>query len=406
MNNIRPCIAYIAPEIPGLSATFVYNEIITLEKKGYHIIPISIHRPSNPAYEVQSLADRTRYLYQDGFAVFFMSFIHVLLNNPKSFVVAIHLLANDFQRLGLFKLDAWKLFFHFFAACRLVKLLEKQTCQHIHIHFADIPTQIGMYASAITGIPFSVTSHANDIFEHGRLLEIKAIRSNCFATISEFNRDYLITQGVPKEKISIVRCGIGFHKKKLVNIKKNKKYHRIGSLGRLVEKKGMSSLLRAARIIIDKHHNIEVIIGGDGPLQDNLRALATELEIDNYVKFIGALPNSNVATWMNDLDLFVLACKQDSNGDMDGIPVVLMEAMSQGIPVISTRISGIPELIRHNETGLLSEPDDPESLAEQIIALINNPDLSKKLIENAMEYVFSEFSEDTNIKRLEHCFRK
>ena len=405
MNN-KKCIVYIAPEIPGLSATFVYNEIIALEKKGYHILPVSIHLPTNLAIDKELLTDRTHYLYQDGFVVFLISFLKILFIEPKSLVKVLSWFTHDFLEVGLFRKDAWKLFFHLLAACRLVKILGNKRCEHIHIHFSDVPTQIGMYVSAITGIPFSVTSHANDIFEHGRLLVIKAKRANCFATISEYNRDYLISQGVPAEKVALVRCAVNFEKIDEKGLIKDKQYYRIGSLGRLVEKKGMSILIHAIRLVLDKRYNIELIIAGDGPDRENLKMLANKLGIQKSVNFIGAIPNNNVSTWLNGLDIFVLACKKDSRGDMDGIPVALMEAMSQGVPVISTRISGIPELIKHKDTGLLAEPDDPVNLADLIIELINNPVLSNKLSEKGLEYVFSEFGEKTNIERLEHCFQK
>ena len=403
MDHNKRIIAYIAPEIPGLSATFVYNEITALEKKGYIIVPISIHVPMEPAIEMKSLTERTYYLYSEGTMVFLWSFLMTIMCRPKLLSKGLFWLVTDFISIGIFKKDAWKLFFHFLAACRLVKRLKAINCEHIHIHFADTPTQVGMYASALTNIPYSVTSHANDIFEHGRLLKNKAIRSKCFVTISEFNRNYLISQGVPKEKIVVVRCGI-----KLNNKLKHKKIYdhmfRIGSLGRLVEKKGMSILLHAARKIIDQNINIEVIIAGDGPLKEELQALKESLALNQNVTFIGALPHASVPEWLNEIDAFVLACQKDSRGDMDGIPVALMEAMSQKVPVISTRISGIPELIIHKKTGLLSEPDDPNNLADQIIKLIKNQNLSEELAKNGMEYVFTEFSEETNIKRLEHCF--
>jgi len=406
MNNIKQYIAYIAPEIPGLSATFVYNEIMALEKRGYLVVPISIHVPREPALEMQSLTERTHYLYADGVAVFLGSLLLASIYRPILFSKGISWLVKDFFYVGIFSKDAWKLLFHFLAACHLVKILNKQNCKHIHIHFADVPTQVGMYASAITNIPYSVTSHANDIFEHGRLLETKAIRSQCFATISEYNRNYLISQGVPKEKIVVVRCGVAFKNSKLNRNKASDHIYRIGSLGRLVEKKGMSTLLQATRILIDQNIIVRVFIAGDGPLDKELRTLTEDLKLFEYITFVGPIPHSNVSSWLRGLDAFILACKKDSNGDMDGIPVALMEAMSQGVPVISTRISGIPELIIHNETGLLSEPDNPANLAEQIIMVIQNPQLSKKLAENGMKYVFSEFSEDANIIRLERCFQK
>jgi colanic acid/amylovoran biosynthesis glycosyltransferase len=118
------------------------------------------------------------------------------------------------------------------------------------------------------------------------------------------------------------------------------------------------------------------------------------------VRFIGSIPHDEVQAWIKTLDIFVLACKQDSRGDMDGIPVVLMEAMSQGVPVISSRISGIPELIIDNETGLLVEPDNYHDLAHKIDQLLRSPEQRKTLVAGALKHVDTEFSQGVNLDRL------
>jgi glycosyltransferase involved in cell wall biosynthesis len=118
------------------------------------------------------------------------------------------------------------------------------------------------------------------------------------------------------------------------------------------------------------------------------------------VRFIGSIPHNKVQDWIKTLDIFVLACKRDSRGDMDGIPVVLMEAMSQGVPVISSRISGIPELIIDNETGLLVEPDNFHDLAHKIDQLLSSPKRRKTLAACALKHVETEFSRGVNLDRL------
>ena len=126
--------------------------------------------------------------------------------------------------------------------------------------------------------------------------------------------------------------------------------------------------------------------------------------MSDSVIFEGALSHKAVAAWMQRMDIFALACKADLNGDMDGIPVVLMEAMSQFTPVVSTRISGIPELVRHNETGLLATPGDSHSLALEIKRLLDSRDLRQQLATNAQSFVIKEFSQEVNIERLRAHF--
>jgi glycosyltransferase involved in cell wall biosynthesis len=272
------------------------------------------------------------------------------------------------------------------------------------VHFADVPAQIAMYASAMSGVPFTIMAHANDIFERGLLLRQKADRAVKMATISEFNRVFLESAGVPGDKLAIVRCGVSFQPLPSARQFQRQEVYRLGTLGRMVEKKGFDVLIRAIAELRNRPYRIELSIAGDGPLRGELKALADALDMTQFVTFEGALAHSDVAGWMRGLDAFVLACKKDRNGDMDGIPVVLMEAMSQSVPVISTRISGIPELIIHDRTGLLANPDDHRDLSAQIERLMEFPDLRERFVREAAGHVEKEFGQNVNLRRLLNCF--
>jgi glycosyltransferase involved in cell wall biosynthesis len=304
----------------------------------------------------------------------------------------------------VFRASSWKLAYQFIVAVRLATALVQYKCTHLHIHFAHVPAQIGMYASALANVPFTITAHANDIFERGALLFEKADRAARFLTISEFNRGYLERLGLPRDKLKVVRCGVSFEMLARPQWNMNKTRFRIGTLGRLVEKKGVDVLIRSIGLLRDKSYGVQLSIAGDGPLHADLEKLVRDLKLTGHVVFEGSLPHSEVAGWMQELDVFVLACKADGNGDMDGIPVVLMEAMSQQVPVISTRISGIPELVSHMQTGLLAEPNDAESLAIQIDMLLSDSGITGALVKNAQVRVIEEFSPDVNLDRLVSVF--
>ncbi|MBV5329580.1 MAG: glycosyltransferase, partial [Chlorobium sp.] len=240
---------------------------------------------------------------------------------------------------------------------------KRESCTHLHIHFAHVPTDIGMYASLLTGIPFSFTAHANDIFERGWLLREKIARSKFTATISNYNRNWLISKGCQGEKIQIVRCGIDSSRFTPIPLKKIVAPFRIGTIGRMVEKKGFDTLIEAAALLKKKGVDLRLVVAGDGPMRTTLHELVDKLQLQDTVELSGSIANQDVPAWLHTLDLFVLPCREDQNGDMDGIPVVLMEAMLSGIPVISTRISGIPELITDEVSGLLIAPHEPHALA-------------------------------------------
>jgi len=394
-------IAYLAPEIPALSATFVYNEILSLQRKGFKISPISVHYPKSKALEkeVEYLFQDTFYLYDSTKWDLLTACLKVFILNPLKFVSVLFTAIRDSVKIGIGTRIGIGIIFRFFVSAKVVLLLRKNNCSHIHAHFAHVSTDIAMYASMLSGVSFSFTSHANDLFERAWLLKEKCSQASAVITISEFNKKFLIDKGVDPSKISIIRCGV-----KAIELKKEKyivpdkePITVIGSLGRLVEKKGLDTLINALSLI-DSPFRLE--IAGDGPLLNELEELTKKLNLSHKIFFKGAIPHDEVPQWLSHLDVFVLACKKDSNGDMDGIPVVLMESMLLGVPVISTFISGIPELIEDGVSGLLSQPDNNIMLSEKITTLIDNPQLSEFFSIAAARKIKKEFDSDLNVGRL------
>lgn len=398
-------IAYLAPEIPALSATFVYEELLALERRGFRIKPISVRPPAAPASDQKELAARVTNLYGGSRVKLVLGGVAGLFTFGRRAPAALKLLFSDFLECGPHRLASWKLAYQFLAAVNLARILVSENCFHLHVHFAHTPAQIAMYASALSGIPFTVMAHANDIFERGLLLRRKAERAVCMLTISEYNRRYLESLGIPGERLAVVRCGVSFATVPKSAAAGEGAGFRIGTLGRLVEKKGVDVLARAVAELRKSGREVDFRIVGDGPLKVELEQLVHELGIAQITRFEGSLAHHRVADWIRQLDAFVLACKKDANGDMDGIPVVLMEAMSQSVPVISTRLSGIPELVMDDQTGLLAEPGDHRDLARQIGRLMDSAGLGAKLAAGARERVADEFGQAKNLDRLVGHFK-
>ncbi len=400
-------IAYLAPELPALSATFVYQEILAVERKGVRVIPFSVHPPAVAAkeYLAKKLAHRTRILYQQPKYRVLAASLFQLLRHPGRFFSTFGQVISDCITVGFFTKTAFKLPFQFISACWLSRQLKVKNCEHLHIHFAHVATQIGMYAASMANIPFSFTAHACDIFRQGLLLQRKSERAKRIVTISNYNRDYLASIGIPRSEIEIVRASVN-----MSNFEPRPAFSeapeiiRIGSLGRLVETKGMDILLRSVRQLLQKGIRVQLEIAGDGPRRHQYETLAAELEITRYVDFRGALAHNQVPTWMKNLDLFVLACRKDSKNNQDGIPVVLMEAMAMEIPVVSTRISGIPELIDHGISGLLAEPGEVDDLVANIESAIGDYQRLRQLGVKGRERVIAEFEVDLNADRLLKVF--
>ncbi|MEI7816336.1 MAG: glycosyltransferase [Desulfuromonadales bacterium] len=419
---MKPRIAYLAPEIPALSATFVYHEILALREKGFDVLSISVHPPASPATEecARALAAETIQLYSQGAASFLTAAVICKILHPIRYFFTVCMLLGDMKKVGFFGRASAGLLYRFLAATRLARILGKNGCRHLHVHFAHVPTDIAMYAASLAGITFSFTSHANDLFERGWLLKEKVFRAAQAMTISKFNRRFLVLQGAKDEKIAIVRCGVDIERfddrinrlklsvlNALNDVPKKDVAECafvIGSLGRLVEKKGFDTLVAAAGILHRSGKDFRIEIAGDGPLKADLLKQAEQEGVSGCIEFLGPMANDTVPGWLCGLNQFVLACRVDSNGDMDGIPVALMESMAAGIPVISTDVSAIPELVENEISGLIVPPADPQSLADAIIRLLEN-DIRNRCITGGRLKVEGEFSEEANAEKLSQLFK-
>lgn len=400
-------IAYLAPEIPALSATFVYNEILQLEQLGTEVLPFSVHKPFSAVADphLEDLKQKVIHVYEYSKLSVLWSHLLMLVKSPFRYLATIGLLLSDMLNQGVFSRNTLGLIFRFFYAGGVAKDLTQNQCQHLHVHFAHVPTDIAMYAASLSGISFSVMAHANDLFERGWLLPQKVARCAFFATISEFNIRFLADRGVETSKVCIVRCGVNSEQFTQRNNFVANLPIKIGVVGRLVEKKGIDTLIKAVVLLKEQGLAIELLIAGSGPLENELSNLTKESHLtQDEVKFLGAISHSQVAEFITSLDAFVLPCKQDENGDMDGIPVVLMEAMLSAVPVISTYLSGIPELVVNGETGLLIQPDDEHALAAAIAILNRDQSLKNSMICQAIAKVKNEFSLAGNTESLNKMF--
>lgn len=394
-------IAYLVPEFPSVSMTFVTNEMVELKRRNYPLKIFALHGSEKNKMDTKSYSLKTdvTYVYRNlrrkGLAVLLTSFLAKPLRFTKVFSFAVK--SSFFSLTGKNRLSNLG---HFVAGLYIGQIMTKEKINHIHAHFAHYPASVAMYASMISGVSFSFTAHANDIFENRTLLSEKEKSAKKVVTISEYNRKHFIDQS----NIQVVRCGIDLKEYKFHNSARVSETLVIGTLGRLVEKKGMDVLFKAVHILVRKNIKIKLNIAGTGPEKENLMVLANQLGIENHVVWEGAISNENVHQWLQTVDVFALACKKDCKGDMDGIPVVLMEAMATGVPVISTEISGIPELIKKGITGLLAQPDHVESFASKLEIYYSNRYRMNLVTSYARQKIENEFSLEKSVDQLEIIF--
>ncbi|PKH85173.1 glycosyltransferase family 4 protein [Colwellia sp. Bg11-28] len=395
-------ILYLAPEIPALSATFVYNELLKLRELGLDVAVASV-RDSTAKVDTKTeqKVGNVFVIYKHSFLAALFVLIKVFLMQPIKVVRSFSWLVFDLFSIGLFSRNALGLIYRYVYSGILTNHILNNNITHTHVHFAHIPTDIAMYAACMSGTDFSVTSHANDIFQRGWLLKEKIERSKFFVTISQFNKAYL-TKLAPQivDKINVIYCGVDTTKF-TYRATHEKTTFTFGFLARLVEKKGVEYLIKACNELKKKRYNFKVEIVGDGPLTDELKALTSELGLTTHISFLGTMPNNQVSEWLKKLGAFVLPSVKDSNGDMDGIPVSLMEAMACGVPVISTDLSGIKELVINQQTGFLAKSANEQDLADKMALLLTTePAQLNKLAEQAEKHVKQNFNQLANAEKI------
>jgi len=265
--------------------------------------------------------------------------------------------------------------------------VDREGAGHLHAHFAHGPAAIAYLTHLVTGVPFSFTAHAKDLYTTPPAYVAQRGRAAEFVvTCTEANRAYLRKLlGPGGDKVIVCRHGVDVER--FSAVVRRPVPGRILSIGRLVQKKGFDVLVRALAVLAERGVAFECRVVGDGPLAEELQALARTVGIDRHVAFLGARPQVELLAEYGAAEVFALAPVITSDGDRDGIPNVLAEAMASGLPVVSAAVSGIPELIHHGDTGVLVPPSDPPALADALQELLIDPAEGSRLGEAARRWV-------------------
>ena len=382
-------IVYILNAFPVLTQTWIPLETRELTALGNKVEVVALGgRPApapTPCWRLPSGNTAAR------LAAFVHHVIWKIRSPLRYFKLLFFVLARaDRQSLALF-----------FTAPRVASHVRERGAQWLHSHFADQGTEMAMLVSMLTGIPFSFTPHAHDLWEHPRLLADKMPRAAFVATISEHNRQWCLERFgmLGLEHFPLVRVGVDtsrFRPRQDGNppCPAAGEPFRVLSVGRLVAKKGHDLLIQAGRLAAGRDQPLEIRIAGEGPQEAELRQTADEAPGSGcVVRFLGTLSNEQVLGELASAHLFALACRRSPQGDMDGIPASLMEAMAMELPVLTTRLSGIPELVEDGRHGRLVEPEDLVGLAKALTELAAMPRQQRRTLGRAgRETVDTEFN--------------
>lgn len=387
-------ILYISSILPKRSETFVYREVLGLRDRGVPVSVASVNAPERDLGDprLDTLAAEALHIYGRGI----------------SGKLAVNL---DAARMswwrptrGLFETAPtyWpKYIMQSEAGYALANRIRDRGITHIHAHMAHVPTTVAMSCAEALGVPFSFTGHAADLFRDRSALKTKLKRAAFVSCISEWHRAFYreIVPSLTDERLPVVRCGVDMAEFTPCD-PAAADATRLLAVGRLVPKKGFDVLLRA--LVEVPHATLKLV--GDGPEKASLRALADELNITDRVTFAGAQPNHVVREMMGTASVFVLPCRQAADGDRDGIPVVLMEAMARRVCVVSGDLETIRELVADNQTGVMVAPGSVDELARALLSLARDPAERERLAEAGRARVAQEFSLSVNLDRLEAAF--
>ncbi|HEX5244676.1 MAG TPA: glycosyltransferase family 4 protein [Tepidisphaeraceae bacterium] len=399
----RPAIAYLASTLPRRSETFVYREIRALRQRGWNVHAASLHQPSKEDCEAcPDIAADLTVVYGPPMV---WGAIKELIFHPVHAAAVICGALSDACCPGeaMGASNRFKLLGQSIAALALAKRLRVLGVRHIHCHFAHAPATVGMYAARQLGVNFSFTGHANDLFQR-RLLLLKKLKRAAFVScISQWHRN-LYRQILPRpdDVYRVIRCGVDVDSWAPGRGSITAPIFRILTVCRLVEKKGIDTLLKALAELRAQHSIAwRLTVAGDGPEGQALHRLATELGLTDSINWLGAVGNEQVPGLLKNADLFVLPCRTSVAGDRDGIPVVLMEAMACGVAVVSGDLPAIRELVEDRHSGRLVDGTDAKALAQVIAELAADPEQQSQIGLNGRRRVEEEFSLAANIDRLE-----
>jgi colanic acid/amylovoran biosynthesis glycosyltransferase len=299
-----------------------------------------------------------------------------------------------------------KSFLHLVVACHWAAMLRGRNVDRIHSQWIHSGGTVGMYAARLLGVPFSFTGHAADLFRERCALTDKIRAADRIVCISEFHRRFFLEQGARPEQLIVVYCGIDVDHFAPIPARKADGRLEIRSSGRLVEKKGFADLIAACAILKERGVDFRCVIGGSGPLEDDLRRRIADHGLGEYVELTGqAIKQERIPEFMEGGDVYCLPCVWAADGDVDGLPQMLMEAMACGLPAVSTRLVGIPDLVVDGVTGLLVEPGDVSSLADALERLSGDADLRRRLAGAARRAVEERFNLHTCLGPLLETFR-
>jgi glycosyltransferase involved in cell wall biosynthesis len=400
-------IAYVNQIYPLLTETFIYREVLGLEREGLDVSTYAIWKPDTDGLSQESrhMVDSTGYVFPLSWPKFIAHHLYFLFRHPRKYLGTLSFVLT---RKGESAKNRLRTLYHFCEAVFLAPDIKRKRIQHVHAHFSINAATVALVISRLLDISFSFTPH-NNFFYDQLILKEKIKEARFIVAISEFNRRF-IAKLLPEQdfnyKIHTVHYGLSVDDFAPPAVKPSNDIPIILFVSQLAERKGTPYLVKACKILVERGLTFRCVIVGDGPQRELLEQLVVQCDLQEIVELVGAVLQENLKEYLEKADIFAVPCVTVSSGDMDGLPNVLIEAMAMEIPTISTYVSGVPELIEDEQCGLLVNEKDKVALADALQRLLEDKELRARLGKNGRQKVVQEFNIDKNTTRLATLFKK
>ncbi|MGE5227564.1 MAG: glycosyltransferase [Planctomycetaceae bacterium] len=398
-------VAYVIGTYPLPTTTFIDREVREVRRAVADVRLVSIRRPTRAlsGADQEALRDEVRYVLPARALDVARSQATFLARRPVAYVRTVAWLATRPHPSLRARVRTVG---HFGLGVHVARLLRDGGApDHLHAHFADRAATVALVAGRLLDRPYSVTAHANDIYVDPVLLPEKIGRASFVATCTAYNAAHLRAVGGPAaaEKVRCLYHGLDLDGYP-APASRDGSAPALLAVGQLKEKKGLGDLVDACALLAERGVDVRCRLVGEGPLRDALAERIERHGLGGRVTLEGALPHAAVIDAYAAASVFALPCVTASDGDRDGIPNVILEAMAMGLPVVSTRHSGIPEAVQDGLTGLLVEPGGVAALADALAALLDDPARREQMGTAGRQRVASLFDARTNVARLVEGF--
>lgn len=393
----RRRVLYVVSLFPCWSETFILREIQALLEQGVDVRIFSLKHPQERLVHPDAECLLDRVIYPPSFGPALASVLRTTIVSPWIVTRQGFMIGRRLWRHPVALAKSWVTCWRTLGALSRIRAWRAQA---IHAHWATYPSTAALILSSHLKIPFSFTAHAHDIFLEDHLLQDKFNAAAFVVTISEYNRRYLGERFGPRahDKIRIVHCGVDI--RDFPPTPGPRERTNLLFVGRFDEIKGLPVLLHACRVLQEQGVVFHCEIIGDGAARPRLEQLRGSLGLQDTVVFLGARPQHEVRMRLRQATVFVMPSVVARDGNRDGIPVALMEAMAAYTPVVSTTVSGIPELVTDGVSGLLVPPDDANALARAIRRILEDAVYAQRLAAGGRAVVEQYFEAHSEAARL------